>query len=75
MSSAGAAAVQQSRSRVGGVLVLKLLNKLQNPYLLVGQGFLVGAAIFFATHDDVLNSGATGSVAEASFFDRMIARL
>jgi hypothetical protein len=55
--------------------VLKLLNKLQNPYLLVGQGFLVGAAIFLATHDNPIDAGAAGAVAEASFLDRMIARL
>jgi hypothetical protein len=55
--------------------VLKLLKKLQNPYLLVGQGFLVGAAIFLATHDHLIDSRAAGPVAEASFFDRMIARL
>ena len=54
---------------------MKLLRKLQNPYLLVGQGFLIGAAIFFATHDNLVDAGASGPVAEASFFDRMVARL
>ena len=29
---------------------MKLLKKLQNPYALVAQGFVVGGLIFFATH-------------------------
>ena len=29
---------------------MKLLKKLQNPFFLVGQGFVVGGALFFATH-------------------------
>jgi hypothetical protein len=48
---------------------------LNNPYLLVGQGFLVGAAIFFATHDHPGASAGSSPVAEASFFDRVMARL
>ena len=29
---------------------MKLWNKLQNPYALVAQGFLLGGLIFTATH-------------------------
>lgn len=55
--------------------MLKLLKKLHNPFFLVGQGFLVGAAVFLATHDRPIDSEAAGPVAEASFFERMTAKL
>ena len=29
---------------------MKFVKKLQNPFALVGQGFLVGAALFWTTH-------------------------
>ena len=29
---------------------MKVLNKLQNPFALVAQGFVLGGLIFFATH-------------------------
>jgi hypothetical protein len=29
---------------------MKLWKKLQNPYALVGQGFVLGGILFFATH-------------------------
>ena len=29
---------------------MKLWKKLQNPYVLVGQGCILGGALFFATH-------------------------
>ncbi|MFN3943457.1 MAG: hypothetical protein ACK4K7_00840 [Allosphingosinicella sp.] len=31
---------------------MKVLKKLQNPFLLVGQGFLLGTALFFATQHE-----------------------
>ena len=31
---------------------MKLLKKLGNPMALVAQGFILGAALFFATHPD-----------------------
>ena len=43
--------VGASRSAGGEVEKNKIVNlriKLQNPFLLVGQGFLVGAVLFFA---------------------------
>ena len=55
--------------------MLNLLKKLSNPYLLVGQGFLVGAAIFLATHDAPADPSVSGPVAQASFLDRMMERL
>jgi hypothetical protein len=37
--------------------VMKWLKKLNNPFLLGAQGFLVGAAIFFATHPEAAHRG------------------
>ena len=37
---------------------MKLWNKLQNPYVLVGQGFVLGAALFFATHPGSLQAAS-----------------
>ncbi|HEV2865491.1 MAG TPA: hypothetical protein VGX37_03180 [Allosphingosinicella sp.] len=31
---------------------MKLLKKLQNPYVLVAQGFVLGGLLFLATHGD-----------------------
>jgi hypothetical protein len=31
---------------------MKVLKKLQNPFLLVGQGFALGALLFFATQHE-----------------------
>ena len=31
---------------------MKFWKKLQNPFVLVGQGFVLGGALFFATHAD-----------------------
>ena len=31
---------------------MKFWKRLQNPFFLIGQGFLVGAALFFATQPD-----------------------
>jgi hypothetical protein len=33
---------------------MKLWKKLQNPYALVAQGFVLGGLIFFATHGESL---------------------
>jgi hypothetical protein len=39
---------------------MKYWKKLQNPYALVGQGFVLGGILFFATHaDSPLASAAT----------------
>jgi hypothetical protein len=35
---------------------MKLLKKLQNPFLLVGQGFAMGAILFFSTQADTADS-------------------
>ena len=37
---------------------MSLLKKLQNPYALVGQGFVLGGLIFFATNADALQASA-----------------
>ena len=34
--------------------VMKWLERLQNPFALVGQGFLLGGVLFFATHPESL---------------------
>lgn len=33
---------------------MKYLKKMQNPYALVGQGFVLGGVLFFATHPESL---------------------
>ena len=33
---------------------MKFLKKMQNPYALVGQGFVLGGILFFATHPESL---------------------
>jgi hypothetical protein len=37
---------------------MRLWKKLQNPYLLVGQGFVLGGALFFATHPGSLQAAS-----------------
>ena len=37
---------------------MTLWKKLQNPYVLVGQGFVLGGALFFATHPGALQAGS-----------------
>ena len=37
---------------------MTLWKKLQNPYLLVGQGFVLGGALFFATHPGALQAAS-----------------
>ena len=34
--------------------VMKWLERLQNPFALVGQGFFLGGVLFFATHPESL---------------------
>ena len=35
-------------------LKMKILKRLQNPFVLVGQGFVLGGILFFATHPESL---------------------
>ena len=44
---------------------MKLLKKLQNPFALVGQGFVLGGIIFFATHADSIAASPTPAPVEA----------
>ena len=41
-------------------------KKLQNPYALVGQGFVLGGALFFATHPGALQAASHFAVPEDS---------
>jgi hypothetical protein len=41
---------------------MKFWKKLQNPFVLVGQGFVLGGALFFATHPSSIEA-ATPSAA------------
>ena len=34
--------------------MMKLLKKMQNPFVLVGQGFVLGGILFFALHAESL---------------------
>ena len=46
---------------------MKLWKKLQNPYALVAQGFVLGGLIFLATHtESVAASPVTGSMLSAA---------
>ncbi|MGZ8282776.1 MAG: hypothetical protein ACXWUN_07465 [Allosphingosinicella sp.] len=41
---------------------MELWKKLQNPYALVGQGFVLGGALFFATHPASLQASSSPSL-------------
>lgn len=40
---------------------MKLRQKLLNPFVLVGQGFLLGGILFFATHPASLEASSTSA--------------
>ena len=42
-------------------LKMKVLKKLQNPFVLVGQGFVLGGILFFATHPESLLASPVAS--------------
>ena len=41
---------------------MSVWKKLQNPYALVGQGFVLGGLIFFAANADVLQASSASAV-------------
>ena len=43
---------------------MKIWSKLQNPFVLVGQGFLLGGIFFFATHSSSLEAAPTAQQPE-----------
>lgn len=45
---------------------MSLRKKLQNPYALVGQGFILGGLLFAVTHADVLQASASTEASPAS---------
>ncbi len=45
---------------------MKLWKSLQNPFLLVGQGFVVGAILFYATTPETSEARAAPAEARAS---------
>jgi len=45
---------------------MNVLKKLQNPFALVGQGFVVGGILFFATHSSSLEASPTSQQAAAA---------
>lgn len=45
---------------------MKLLRKLGNPVVLVAQGFVLGAALFFATHPETGRDLAQSTFAAAA---------
>ena len=45
---------------------MKIWKKLQNPFALVGQGFVVGGILFFATHTDSLQASPAPAPIAAS---------
>jgi hypothetical protein len=45
---------------------MTIWKKLQNPFALVGQGFIVGGLLFFATHEaGAAPAGASAPIAQA----------
>lgn len=51
---------------------MRLKNKLQNPFALIGQGFVAGAAIFFATAPDDSRAPQGAQTAQPSVFTAKI---
>lgn len=45
---------------------MKVLKKLQNPFALVGQGFVLGGLLFFATHNDSLEASPSSAAQSGS---------
>jgi len=45
---------------------MSVWNKLQNPFALVAQGFVLGGILFFATHSEALQARAGQSPVQAS---------
>jgi len=46
--------------------MMKMLKKLQNPFALVGQGFVLGGILFFATHAESLLAAPAPAYPSAS---------
>ena len=46
--------------------IMSFWKKLQNPYALVGQGFVLGGLIFFAANADVLRASGASPVGAES---------
>ena len=50
---------------------MNIRKALQNPFVLVGQGFVVGAALFFATaHGEKAEASSTPAVIETALGQR-----
>jgi hypothetical protein len=45
---------------------MNIWKKLQNPFVLVGQGFVLGGILFFATHADKLQASPSTAPSAAS---------
>ncbi len=45
---------------------MNIWKKLQNPFALVGQGFVLGGVLFFATHADSIQASPSPAPAVAS---------
>jgi len=45
---------------------MNIWKKLQNPFVLVGQGFVLGGVLFFATHADTLQASPSPAPSAAS---------
>jgi hypothetical protein len=42
---------------------MNIWKKLQNPFALVGQGFVLGGVLFFATHADSISAAPAPTAA------------
>ena len=45
---------EEAGKRTRSGKIMKLLKRMQNPFALVGQGFVLGGVLFFATHAESL---------------------
>jgi hypothetical protein len=45
---------------------MKLWKRLQNPFVLVGQGFVLGGLLFLATHNDSLEATPSTAPSDGS---------
>ncbi len=51
--------------RDGIETIMKFWKKLQNPFVLVGQGFVLGGLLFFATHGGSLEAAEPDQASHA----------
>ena len=54
--------------RTRSARAMKYRKRMQNPFALVGQGFVLGGLLFFATHPESLFAAPSPAAAESAVF-------